>query len=570
MNKSIALFILLWALTTGVNARTSTTIHGFGEDSTQFIQALVRDAATLVGIKGESAFAEFRKQGSRWRTGETYIFVLEPTGFMVVHPDPQLEGTNQLELRDVNGKPIIRGLIGVVSDVADKTTGWYHYQWPVPGGLIPRWKSSFVESITSPAGKEYIVGCGNYTDRMERDFVVDIVNHAAGQVMNRGAAAYPMFYDASGPFLAKDAYVFVIDPQGKELVNPAFPNLEGRNLMDVTDASGEFMVREMLRVVESQGSGWVDYMWPKPGDNVSTQKSAYVMKVPVTNDWVLVGCGVYLADAPRSQDRLSTKDAPELIRLVRDAASLMEKEGAQAYTAFRQPDSKWMHGDTYIFVWGMDGTRVFHGANPAIEGEYVADLKDNLGRPFGAMFLETASSPEGEGWVHYLYPEPGSLFPTWKSTFIKSASFPDGEPYLVGCGIYNMRMDKAFIEDVVNRASDLVARKGMDAFAQLRDKTGPYRFMDTYVFVDDENGVEWVNPAYPSLEGKNLINERDQKGKLAVREYIEAARKHGQAWVDYNWYKPGTNDVAIKHTYVRMVKADGQTFIVGAGYFDPE
>ena len=65
-----------------------------------------------------------------------------------------------------------------------------------------------------------------------------------------------------------------------------------------------------------------------------------------------------------------------------------------------------------------------------------------------------------------------------------------------------MDMDKAFIEDVVNRAAALVEESGTDAFARLRDKTGPFVFMDTYVFVDSEDGVELVNPAQPSLEGK--------------------------------------------------------------------
>jgi hypothetical protein len=38
-----------------------------------------------------------------------------------------------------------------------------------------------------------------------------------------------------------------------------------------------------------------------------------------------------------------------------------------------------------------------------------------------------------------------------------------------GCGIYNMQMDKAFIEDVVNHAAALVADRGKEAFGQLRD-----------------------------------------------------------------------------------------------------
>jgi hypothetical protein len=121
----------------------------------------------------------------------------------------------------------------------------------------------------------------------------------------------------------------------------------------------------------------------------------------------------------------------------------------------------------------MDGTRVFHAADPTLEGRNASGVKDVLGRPYGKMFLEAAAGPAGEGWVHYMYPEPGGIFPTWKSTFVKRVTFPSGEQYIVGSGIYNMQMDKPFIEDVVNRAASLVAEQGKEAFSRLRDKTGP-------------------------------------------------------------------------------------------------
>ncbi|HWI57716.1 MAG TPA: cache domain-containing protein, partial [Bacillota bacterium] len=155
----------------------------------------------------------------------------------------------------------------------------------------------------------------------------------------------------------------------------------------------------------------------------------------------------------------------------------------------------------------------------------------------------------------------------WKSTFVKRVTFPSGKPRLIGCGIYNMEMDKSFIEDVVNRAAALVADRGTNAFAQLRDKTGPFVFLDTYVFVDSLEGTELVNPAQPSLEGKNLITQKDLNGKLLVREYIDAALAKGSAWVDYEWYKPGNNTPAHKHAYVRKVQSGNNTYIVGSGFY---
>ncbi len=529
--------------------------------------ALVKDAAELVRTKGEAAFSDFRKSGSRWRREETYIFVLDPRGTMLVHPDPAMEGKDELQLKDINGKPIIRGLINAAAALPDKPEGWYHYEWPVPGGLLPRWKSSYVRLATAPSGRSYVVGSGVYNDHMERHFVVDMVKGAIGQIEKNGRAAFPRFHDPTGPFKAKDAYIFVIDMDGLDLVNPGFPNLEGRNIMDLKDTHGKLLIREMFKVVQTMGSGWVDYMWPKPGESMSTQKSAYVGKAKMGDQWVLVGCGVYLADAPKAVPAEKKMTAPDLMTLVREAAAVLEKEGEQAYPEFRKRGSKWFRDDTYFFVWSMDGTRVFHAADPSGEGKNVRNIKDVIGRPFGKMILDAASGPAREGWIHYMYPEPGDIFPTWKSTFVKGVTFPSGKQYAVGCGIYNMQMDKAFVKDVVDHAAALVADRGRDAFGQLRDKTGPFVFMDTYVFVDSPDGTELLNADFPSLEGKNLIDLKDLTGKAVVKDEIDAAMKTGSAWIDLYWYKPGLNTPARKQTFVRKVQSGRDTYIVGAGVY---
>ena len=534
---------------------------------TREIMTLVREAADMVRVKGESAFNEFRLPSTPWRQGETYIFVLDRTGKMVVHPDKAMEGKNQINLKDVNGKPIIRGLIDAATAIAGKTDGWYHYEWAVPGGLLPRWKSSYVISVQAPSGKSYIVGCGVYNDRMEKEFVVDIVNTAAGQIEKNKEKAFTLFHDPSGPFIAKDAYIFVVDMNGVELVNPAFPNLEGSKVLDLKDTEGKYLVRDMFKVVETKGEGWVNYMWPKPGESVSTQKSTYVRKAMMGDEWVLVACGVYLADAPKKTIAADKIKAPELMSLVREAAVIFAQKGEDAYPEFRKPNTKWFHDDTYFFVWSMEGYRILNAGNPAMEGRNVTDLKDVLGRPMGKMFFDAARSATGEGWIHYMWPEPGDIFPTWKSSFVKHVTFPSGKEYLVGCGIYSMQMDKAFIEEVVNKAATLIQQQGKKAFPLLRDKKGPFVFMDVYVFVEDTKGKELVNPAHPGLEGKILINEKDVNGKYLVQDYINAALKRGSTWVDYYWYKPGEVNPKHKYSFVRKVNYKRQTFIIGAGFY---
>lgn len=74
--------------------------------------------------------------------------MLDPEGNILVHPDPALAGKNGLDLTDLNGKPVIRGLIDAAMTLPHNPEGWHHYQWPVSRTLLPRWKSSYVQLVT--------------------------------------------------------------------------------------------------------------------------------------------------------------------------------------------------------------------------------------------------------------------------------------------------------------------------------------------------------------------------------------------------------------------------------------
>jgi signal transduction histidine kinase len=130
-----------------------------------------------------------------------------------------------------------------------------------------------------------------------------------------------------------------------------------------------------------------------------------------------------------------------------------------------------------------------------------------------------------------------------------------------------MKMEKDLISAIVDEAAALVENEGKAAFGKIRDKTGPFVFRDTYVFVDTPDGVELVNGAFPSVEGKNLMTFRDASDKYVVEEYINAALKKGSAWVTYLWPKPGETNPSIKYTYVKKATFGDETFIVGSGVY---
>ena len=64
------------------------------------------------------------------------------------------------------------------------------------------------------------------------------------------------------------------DSDGLILVNGGNRRLEGQNLLSTKDTNGKLFIKEFIETVTTKGSGWVDYMWPKPGRAASAQKIA--------------------------------------------------------------------------------------------------------------------------------------------------------------------------------------------------------------------------------------------------------------------------------------------------------
>lgn len=257
--------------------------------------ALVDDAAALVTENGpEAACRTFHEEGSRWFHDETYVFILDMEGQALCHPaKPSLEGRGLIDLRDPHGRPIVRNFI---RDLEDSESGWEHYLWPRPGGGTNFfWKTSYVRRAVGPRGVSYVVGSGGYQMPMERLFVVEQVDDAVALLERDGEAAFPVLRDKAGGFRFYDSYVFVMDEHGVHLVNAAFPEHEGNNLLDLTDENGKVIGREMLAALENADSGWVDYMWPRPGDEPASRKSSYVRKAHLPDGrTVIVGAGLYL------------------------------------------------------------------------------------------------------------------------------------------------------------------------------------------------------------------------------------------------------------------------------------
>jgi len=96
----------------------------------------------------------------------------------------------------------------------------------------------------------------------------------------------------------KDGYYTVVNSEPKMLMHPIKPQMIGKDLYDFKDAQNNYVYRDAVSAAKSSsGEGWIDYVWPKPGEADQTKvypKGAYVAAYKPW-DWVFIS-GVYMDD----------------------------------------------------------------------------------------------------------------------------------------------------------------------------------------------------------------------------------------------------------------------------------
>lgn len=124
-----------------------------------FIVEQVNDAVDLIQQGKDEAFEILRDRSSGFVFYDSYVFVLDSSGRMLVNAGfPQLEGTDVSKVRDIAGKLLMAEMMAVTAETGE---GWLDYDWPRPGSTLPAPKSSFVRRVEDD-GEVLLVGAGVY------------------------------------------------------------------------------------------------------------------------------------------------------------------------------------------------------------------------------------------------------------------------------------------------------------------------------------------------------------------------------------------------------------------------
>ncbi len=94
----------------------------------------------------------------------------------------------------------------------------------------------------------------------------------------------------------KDLYFFVDTTEGVNVVMLGDKTIEGKNRLSEM-ANGVYYIKELIKTSQQADGGYVNYMYPKPGETKAKEKRSYALEFKPFG-WV-VGSGYYIEDVAK-------------------------------------------------------------------------------------------------------------------------------------------------------------------------------------------------------------------------------------------------------------------------------
>jgi cytochrome c len=272
----------------------------------------------------------------------------------------------------------------------------------------------------------------------------------------------------------------------------------------------------------------------------------------------------HAAPGDASIGSIERAEAQKAKALLEGAVTYLQKNGTDnAFKAFSRRDGEFVKGPYYVYVMGLDGMMVAHGAAPEVlVGTNVSDLRDAAGKPFIRELLDSAAA-NGTGSVEYRW-----LNRSNNRVEAKTAFFTKVDSHVISVGYYLPRSTEEEAQSMLDKAVAQMKKSGAAAaYRTFNDPKGAFIRGDLYVFaIGIEDGRYRASGAAPHLVGKKVHDMRDAEGKPLVQEMIALAKEKGSGTVDYVWRNPATNAVEPKHSLVQRVN----DVVVGVGYYSKQ
>lgn len=214
-------------------------------------------------------------------------------------------------------------------------------------------------------------------------------------------------------------------------------------------------------------------------------------------------------------------------------------------------------GNSYVFIFSMDGVPQLYPPDPSLEGK-IPDWQVFPNQQKVVDGLTKIVREKGEGFYEYQWPKSDdNLDKLYKK--ICFVSYFEPYNWLIGIGEYldyfTLKTQKG-IEKVLSQSNTSFLGSYFFLY-QLHDIQG-----------GDDFATMLVNSNRPDLVGAKLSDSyTDVTGRPFRKEMLKGLREKGEAYVEYQYKKPGTEKISRKLSYFKLYPK--WNWVVARGvYFD--
>jgi len=348
---------------------------GFYPDSAAFFtQQLVREAINFAKRKGATQlFQQINNPRGPFVRGDWYLWSYDMEGNVVAHGRNIIMLGQNLRDKQYNGGYRNRTMIRLVRE---RGKGWIEYE---EDGVLKR---AYVEGFIDPrTGKQFIVG-GGYYPNVNNDTIRTYVKSGIAYLKSMGAdVAFRDFSSYAGKFIRGPLRLFAYDLEGTILADAENPTFLGQNLINIRDAEGKFVVKEILKVAKTEKSGWITFF------DKRAYKTIYVEYVEVPDGKYIVGAGYW----PATKEFLASTLAEKAV------SQLTINDTIESMNMFTSTTEDFLRGDLFVTVYSEDGICLVSGTDRERIWFDEKKILDDKGYPVVDTLISTAK--QGGGWV---------------------------------------------------------------------------------------------------------------------------------------------------------------------------
>ena len=213
-------------------------------------------------------------------------------------------------------------------------------------------------------------------------------------------------------------YFYAYTPEGVNVVHPINKTLVGKNLMDLKDKNGTFIVRDIVKSAKD-GTGISKFIFPNPKTKMDEPKVAYNFYFEPLD--IIFGTGDYASSIKEFYQNEAIK-VLEKLRYGEDGYFFAYKKGEKEFTF------------------------AFHGTEPNRKNTPVKlDAPDSKGKVFRQELVDKSMKNSAEGaFVTYTYPHPITKKEVDKLTYGKYFKEWD---WIIVSGVYIDGVEKTIQEE---------------------------------------------------------------------------------------------------------------------------